>query len=226
MKIAIQPPQAPQGNSEKQLLQIYSYLFQMSKQLNIALNSLSADSYYSDSTQSIQTTTLASKTGDMSEYNALRAMIVKTAKTVETQMDVITAELQSGYLAKSEFGEYSSQTSNTITATAEAVTQEYKQQDKIISDSLEDYKKEISGYIKTGILDTDGTIGVEVGQSEDFKARFTSERLSFYQNGSEVAYVSNNKLYITHATIKGTLQIGPFQLDTSNGLIIRYVGKE
>lgn len=42
MKVVITPPQIP---NDKQLLAVYSYLYQMSQQLNTALNSLSADNF-------------------------------------------------------------------------------------------------------------------------------------------------------------------------------------
>ena len=58
-------------------------------------------------------------------------------------------------------------------------------------------------------------------------ARFTSDRLSFYdQNDNEVAYISDRKLYITHVEVKGTFSIGGF-IDTvlSDGSIVtKWVG--
>ena len=36
----------------------------------------------------------------------------------------------------------------------------------------------------------------------EFTSKFTNSRLSFLQNGQEIAYVSNNKLYITDAEAK------------------------
>lgn len=76
--------------------------------------------------------------------------------------------------------------------------------------------------------------GFEVGQKnvvdgvEVFNkyARFTAGRLSFYdQNGSEVAYISDYKLYITHAEVRGTLKLGGYLVDTTNGLTFKWVGR-
>lgn len=82
---------------------------------------------------------------------------------------------------------------------------------------------EVKANIKSGLLyyDENGTpvYGLEVGQRTmidgvevfDKYARFTSDRLSFYdQNDNEVAYISDRKLFINHVEIKGTLIMGGF----------------
>ena len=80
---------------------------------------------------------------------------------------------------------------------------------------------EVTANIKTGLLDTDAEgvpiYGLEVGQKntvdgvEVFNkfARFTADRLSFYdQNGVEVAYISDYRLYIFNVEITGVYKIG------------------
>jgi hypothetical protein len=96
---------------------------------------------------------------------------------------------------------------------------------------------EIDANIKTGLLEEkDGLpiYGVEIRQKnivngvEVFNkfARFTAGRLSFYdQNGFEVAYISDYKLYITHAEVTGTLKLGGYSVDTTNGLTFKWVGR-
>lgn len=97
---------------------------------------------------------------------------------------------------------------------------------------------EVTANIKSGLLyiNDDGipVYGLEVGQKnivngvEVFNkyARFTAGRLSFYdQNGAEVAYISDYKLYITHAEVTGTLKLGGYLVDTTNGLTFKWVGR-
>ena len=96
---------------------------------------------------------------------------------------------------------------------------------------------EIKASIKTGIIDEkDGLpiYGVEVWQTNlvDGKevlnkcARFTAGRLSFYDNnGFEVAYISDYKLFITHAEVTGTLTLGGYLADTTNGLAFKWGGR-
>lgn len=99
----------------------------------------------------------------------------------------------------------------------------------------------VTAYLKSGLLYyTDAGIpvyGLEIGQSvrdevagtEVFNkyARFTSEKLSFYDNnGNEVAYISDKKLYIRFAEITVALQIGGIiQLVMANGDVVeKWVG--
>lgn len=97
---------------------------------------------------------------------------------------------------------------------------------------------EVNASIKTGLLyyDDNGIpiYGLEIGQRntvdgvEVFNkfARFTSDRLSFYdRNGTEVAYISDYKLHITNAEIEGTLKLGAFLVDTSKGFRLKWVGR-
>jgi hypothetical protein len=58
-------------------------------------------------------------------------------------------------------------------------------------------------------------------------ARFTSEKLSFYDsNGIEVAYISDKKLYITHIEVTGSFTQGGF-VDTvlaDRSVVTKWVG--
>lgn len=97
---------------------------------------------------------------------------------------------------------------------------------------------EVAATVRSGLLYYDGEIpiyGVEVGQKnikdgkEEFNqfARFTANRLSFYdKSGIEVAWISDQKLHITHANIKGTLKLGGFNIDTTNGFRLKWAGRE
>ena len=58
-------------------------------------------------------------------------------------------------------------------------------------------------------------------------ARFTSDRLTFYdKNNTEVAYISDYKLYIRNVEITETSKIGGF-VDTvtaNGGIVTKWVG--
>lgn len=97
----------------------------------------------------------------------------------------------------------------------------------------------VTGTIKTGELYKDEmglpVFGLEIGQRntiddvETFNkyARFVSNRLSFYDSGGyEVAYISDSKLYITHAEITSSFKLGGF-VDTvmADGRVVtKWVG--
>ena len=56
--------------------------------------------------------------------------------------------------------------------------------------------------------------------------RVVNDRLAFYMNDTEVAYLSDNKLYVTQAEILARLQIGKFAYEPQpNGnLSVIYTG--
>lgn len=99
---------------------------------------------------------------------------------------------------------------------------------------------ESEGYIKSGELYRDNEIpvyGVEVGQivEKDGEkvfnqfARFTADRLSFFdQNGSEVAYISDYKLFIRNAEITSSFKIGGFvdEVMANGNVVTKWVGGE
>ena len=97
---------------------------------------------------------------------------------------------------------------------------------------------EANAHIRSGILYySSGTpvYGLEIGQrnlvggEEVFNkyARFTADRLSFYdQNGTEAAYISDQKLYIHNMEVTSSYKIGGF-VDTvtaDGGIVTKWVG--
>lgn len=61
-----------------------------------------------------------------------------------------------------------------------------------VGNDLADAVAEISTYIRAS------SDGVEIGKSDSpYAARLTNDRLEFTENGTVVAYISNNKMYIT-----------------------------
>ncbi len=59
-----------------------------------------------------------------------------------------------------------------------------------------------------------------------FKTRITDQRLSFLDNSVEVAYMSNQQLYITQAQILNSLQLGTIEQSKTakGGLIYQWKG--
>ena len=65
-------------------------------------------------------------------------------------------------------------------------------------------------------FDEDGLVIGKTGNPFTFRA--VNDRLAFYMNDTEVAYLSNNKLYVTQAEILSKLIIGKFAFEPqSNG---------
>ena len=95
-----------------------------------------------------------------------------------------------------------------------------------------------NAYVRTGLLYEDDNgipvYGLEIGQTNDVNgenvfskfARFSADRLSFYdRNDTEVAYISDYKLYITNAEITGALSLaGKFKVFYDHGLAFQWIG--
>lgn len=232
------------GTDREQLSQIRSYLYQFIPQLQWALNSLdtSASSNYVVQQAKANSPQQQSSSPEVS-FNDLKALIIKSADIVEAYYEEIHRRLSGLYVAESDFGTYKQETELKIKENSEGVTQYYLSKQQIDTDieGLKTSLKESQGYIKTGILDYDtntghAIIGVEIlqGNSDDGEkqgnklARFTSERLSFYDpNDNEVAYISDYKLFICNAEITTSLKIGGF-VDTvseeSGDVVTRWEG--
>ena len=87
-----------------------------------------------------------------------------------------------------------------------------------VQNSILKYIKFIDGDIWLG---RDPDIG-----EDDFKCVISNEKISFLQNNSEVAYISNNRLYITNATVTTKLDIGKFSfMPRDNGnMSFKFIG--
>lgn len=220
-------PPSPRGSVQEQLVRQYSYLFQMAQQLNVALGQLE-----SGGTAVPSGGTAAPAAEREQQYQTLKSMIVKTADTVQRRMDQLSAKLTGEYVAASEFGTYVERLNAYLEANPEALTQYYsffadlQASTETVSAAFEQYRLETEGYIRTGIVCYDGAVpqyGVAVEQN-DFRATFTASKLSFWQDASEVAYVSNNRLYITNITVLEGMSIGEWEISSENGLVIRWMG--
>lgn len=115
---------------------------------------------------------------------------------------------------------------------------------KNIKDEIENIKYiivDVNAYIKSGLLynDTNGlpVYGLEIGQRNNVNgveifnkfARFTSDRLSFYdQNDTEVAYISDKKLYISDVEVLRSFKIGGIKkiVLSSGDVVKKWVGGE
>ena len=227
----------------------YEYLFGMAQQLNIALNALDESNLSPSVASALASGSKASSevASLPSQYNTLRSMIIKTANTIRSEMDKLSVSLEGTYVAQSDFGSYVQELSSYIEANPEALTQYYKFASDLqanldeVDVAFETYRTSTEGYIRTGIVYYEDEIpvyGVAVGQNltsttidgeevidrRDFRATFTAKKLSFWQDETEVAYVSNNKLNIMEVDILNAMRIGNWDVSTSNGLAIKWVG--
>jgi len=120
-----------------------------------------------------------------------------------------------------------------ISDRVDSLSEDVKNLDDMVSQSTV-----TNAYIRSGLLYYDENevpvYGLEIGQTNNVNgvevfdkfARYSSDRLSFFdQNDTEVAYISDYKLYITNAEITGTLRLSSkFKIYYNNGLAFQWVG--
>ena len=235
--VVIEPPRWSGGSEKEQLQALQSYLHRTAQQLQWAFDTLSPGA---------EPETLGGQLPQTPQENAqavfagIKNLIIKSADIVEAYSTVISKRLGGTYLAKSEFGTYREQTAQTIQADSQRITQLFEHQQSLQDtlDSLYDETRASKAYLRSGNLGQDAqgnpVYGLEVGQTNTLAgkpvfqkfARFTADRLSFFDSSDvEVAFISDDKLYISNAQIGGALEIGgQFKIYSGNGLVFQWTG--
>lgn len=246
MALGLSPPGQFRGTVQEQLRQCYSYLFQLHRQLDTALQALPRSGEVAVTGSSGR----EAKAGNNAagEAESLRALIIQNATLVRREMDRLETELKGSYVAVSDFGTYLQELNALIQADPEAVTQYYSFLSSLeanvdrVDTAFQTYLQQTEGYIRTGVVDWEAGLpiyGVAVGQgltttetdgetvvsSQQFRSTFTARRLSFWQGDVEVAYLSDNRLYITNITILGTMNLGnAWAVTHSGGFTVKWIG--
>lgn len=227
---------------------VYDYLYQLSEYLGVALSGGVTEGVATGGAAAeMRAGGKTGKSEESDEYNALKSLVIKTATETYREIEQLGAKLTGEYVAISNFGTYVENLSMELEANPDAITQYYKFFSDLksnvaeLNNSFSDYKTNTEAYIRTGVVYYDGAIpvyGVAVGQGltttevdgdvieqTNFRAIFTAQELSFWQDSNKVAYVSNNKLYITSITVLSNMDIGPWRISSSNGLAFRWIGR-
>ncbi len=250
MNLNLNAPPQFNGTPEEQIKQVTRYLFQLQRDLNIALDGV--DKSISQSVgQTVQT---AAQKEASEAAKTLKALIIKTANFVKQEMDSWTELLEGNYLAISDFGEYREEVSQEITATATDIVNRFNYESNLTdrvaeleaeNTALKTYKVETEQYTKSGLLYYDddevpvygyavGEVltrvtvnGEETVRREDLLSTWSAGRLNFWQGGNIVAYYANNKMYVTDGEFLNSLQIGDWIITTNSGNFdIDYAGEE
>lgn len=246
MSINLRLPNITETTTEGKLKQMQSFLYQTVEQLNWALNTLESGGTGAVVTQGKSNAGGSSGSEDKKEssvnFNELKALIIKSADIVEAYYEKISEKLSGKYVAVSDFGRYEQDTDFLLLKDSKNIEQLFSNVQKITTDIEGLNKKliDVEAYIKSGYLYDDGDIpvyGLEIGQRTEVDgeevfnkfARFTADKLSFYDyNGREVAYISDNKLYIANIEVTGSFSQGGFvdEVQSDKSVITRWVGGE
>ena len=243
----ISMPPYPTGSASQIAARQYSYLFQMAQQLNLALEALESGAAVQGQGGVQQSPAGSAVASLQQQYETLRSQIIKTAEQVEKTTEALTAKLEEEYVAQSQFGTYVQRLSAYLEANPEALTQYYgfwsdlQANVEAVDAAFNHYRVDTQGYIRTGIVSYEGdtpVYGVAVGQNlttrevdgetvveqNNFRAVFTARRLGFWQDDTEIAYLSDNRLYITDITVLSGLNVGQWRMDSTSGLAFQWMG--
>ena len=128
--------------------------------------------------------------------------------SLELSTEEFKTFVQDTYVSADEFGQYKTTTSTQLQQTSENFEMKFNKATQdldTLNDALREEVDERSSYIRF----VDGNILLGKSNS-DFTALISNEKISFMQSGTEVAYISNNSLYITQAEILTQIRIGKF----------------
>lgn len=212
-------------NDENNQRAILEYLFTLNDKLNYALNNLDfgnfdRETYVSLSSiredkENIQDMLTSIREGASADtlkvYNKLRDSIISTASQITTDYTTLfnaTDERISSMAtevntAKAEIGSLSETFTSRLEQTARELSASVTEVSEAVTSKQESFQNEVETYIRFS-LD-----GLTLGKSDSqFQTKLDNTKLAFVQGGVEVAYISNNQLYITAASITDSLTIG------------------
>lgn len=139
--------------------------------------------------------------------NAIATVSSSVTTTINQAKDSILTQVRSDYVLQDSLNEYKQQMESSIQQTNSSITTTISELNQVSSkiDGLEQTSENVNSYMKFS------TDGLELGKSDSqFKTNITNDRMSFTQNGNEVAYFSNNKMYVTDGEFTNSLHIGKF----------------
>lgn len=118
--------------------------------------------------------------------------------------------------AKISKADAEAQLNSRLSVLSDQVQIELSRVDNRMNDLSDSVDQQLSTYNKWFRFTADGLLIGEDGN--ELLLRVDNDRISFVQSGSEVAYISNQKLYITNGEFVNSLQLGKFAfLPRENG---------
>ena len=154
--------------------------------------------------QIIQSVENAVKNANQAVYNTEQNLLA----SIQVSQDNILATVSEQTYLKNETDSLISEVSSRLEQTAQGWEMQFTEFNTDIADLQAGNDAEFE-LIRKYIRFVDGSIllGEEGNQLE---LQISNDRISFMQSGAEVAYFSNNKLYVTDAQFLNSLQLGSF----------------
>ena len=150
------------------------------------------------------------------EIDAVIESAIENTSIIAQTAEEIIFEVVQNYVEKTGYEEYKEDVSTTLQLMADEMVLKFNTaiaEIENVDGNVQTQLQEISRYIRF----VDGKIVLgEVGN--EITLEISNNRLSFLQNNLEVAYMSNNKLFVTNSEFLQNLKIGNFAFTPrSNG---------
>ena len=173
--------------------------------IEIGVTKKSITSNIADSNNSFDTKveTIVSDYVKNEEITVIRPQINEVKSMIEQTAESIRSEVSAEYLKVEEKTEIYNYISSQILQESDKITISFTDRVTNIENQVVTNQQNIDKYIRFSAE------GIELGDElSPFKVKISNVKISFYQNGQEVAYISNNKLYITQALFMQKSTIG------------------
>jgi hypothetical protein len=139
--------------------------------------------------------------------------------SIEQLADEILSTVSSTYTEESEFSKQINEVYSAISQKAEEIEFSFSDVVDSINADISGVSSEVSDIKNYITFDTDGiTLS---SANDEMQVKLTRDRISFIQGSTEVAYISNQTMEITHGIFVESAQIGEHKIETiENGLTI------
>lgn len=203
--------------SGEQLESMRRYLCTLTDQLNLA--DWSAGAVLQEVSRAIDADSLpdAERKTQLGNFGQLKALIIKTADYAAANSESFKTQLSGNYVAVSDFGKYWEEATMTVDGNEFGIRQLYDYAAGINND----FTVKSQQYVKTGLLYYDEATpvyGVGVGNIETTVSSgntvidttknelvtVTPGKVTFWQGGDEIAYLSAKKLHFPSGTLEAT----------------------
>lgn len=155
------------------------------------------------------------------EINEIRQEVINNTSLIEQTDTQIRLDVAEEYVSTGTFSEFKETTETQFTVQADGIEAKFSEMVlmvETVEGETQAQFRELASYINA-YQDSEGKPVLELGSNtNDIILKILNDRISFTQNGSEVAYVSNNTLFITDGNFLNSLRIGQFSfIPRANG---------
>lgn len=141
--------------------------------------------------------------GALEDVEALKVNVRECYSEISKTSEEIRSEVHETYISKSDLETIQQDFQSSISQTASEIRMDFTTVTDRISGDVASNQQLLEEYIRfRGALIELGKVG------NAFTAELSNDKLSFKENGQEIAFISNQALKITNAEIRYKLSLG------------------